>query len=99
MFILYAYDVSAKRTQKFKKTIGKFLGHRQNSFFYGHLSPAELLKLRAEISSLMIPGDRVVEVSAENSHNVSIEEWKKAEGTGPAAKKEDDLHKRKFEVL
>jgi CRISPR-associated protein Cas2 len=73
MFVMVTYDVAAKRTEKFRKLLSKYLGHEQFSIFYGDLAPSVLEKLRRELNKLVIDGDRVLEFIAENRHNIDIE--------------------------
>ncbi len=40
MYVLMTYDVNAKRTEKFKKLLRKYLEHIQHSVFSGDLSEA-----------------------------------------------------------
>ncbi len=59
MYMLITYDVEAKRTEKFKKLLRKYLIHEQYSVFSGDITEAKAIELRRELSRLMIPGDRV----------------------------------------
>ena len=72
MFVLIAYDVEARRTSKMRKALSPFLGHEQNSVFFGDISESGLAKLRAAISRVSKPGDRILEISAANRHNVRV---------------------------
>ncbi|OZI12948.1 CRISPR-associated endonuclease Cas2 [Bacillaceae bacterium SAS-127] len=47
------YDVNEKRVQKVFKICKKYLTHYQNSVFRGHITPANILKLRKEIEDII----------------------------------------------
>ena len=94
------YDVEASRTQKFKKLLHKYLEHTQYSVFSGDITEAKAIELRRKLSQLMIPGDQVTEVSAENRHNINVVHMSKDEsGKGEAERRESRRHKSDFEVL
>ena len=94
------YDVEARRTEKFKKLLRKYLEHIQYSVFSGDLSEAKLIELRREISRLLKPNERVTEVSAANRKNVKVSHYTKSEsGKGEARCIEDTSHSSDFHVL
>lgn len=100
MFMVITYDVEAKRTEKFKKLLRKYLNHDQYSVFSGDVTEAKAIELRREISRLMIPGDRVTEITAANRHNVEVVHLVKNDsGKGEAQREVVDVHKRDFSVL
>lgn len=100
MFMLMTYDVEARRTEKFKKLLRRYLNHEQYSVFTGDISEANAIRLRREISKMMIPGDRVTEVTAANRHNVEIMHFaKNGSGKGEAQRQPVDDHRRDFKVL
>ncbi len=100
MFILLTYDVEAKRTNKFRKLLSKYLGHEQFSVFFGELPESGVEKLRLELRALMIGNDRVLEIVSENRHNVSIFSWTKdGRDGGIPARIADDRHKRDSIVI
>lgn len=72
MFVLLCYDVPADRTNKYKKLFRRFLHHHQNSVFMGDLPESKHIKLRQEIARLHQEGDEVLELVAENRHNVKL---------------------------
>ena len=72
MFVLVAYDVESRRTSKLRKVLSPYLGHEQNSVFFGDITESGLKKLRAAIAKVAEPGDSILEISAENRHNVRI---------------------------
>ena len=70
MFVLITYDVQAKRTEIYKRFLLKFLTHEQNSVFAGDLTESEYRKLKAGLSKISCPGDRVLQFRAKNRHNI-----------------------------
>ena len=100
MYVLMTYDVQAKRTEKFKKLMRKYLIHIQNSVFSGDLPESKLIELQRQISQLLLPGENVTEVSAANRHNVNVTHYLKHEsGKGEASKIVDNSHAMDFGVL
>lgn len=100
MFMLMTYDVEARRTVKFKKLLSRYLVHEQFSVFTGDITEANAIKLRRELSRLMIPGDKVTEITTANRHNVEVVHLAKNDtGKGEIQRKKDDDHKRDFIVL
>ncbi len=100
MYVLMTYDVQAKRTEKFKKLLRKYLEHIQYSVFSGDLSEAKLIELRRTISRLILPGERVTEITAANRKNVNVVHFvKKESGKGEAKRVEDNSHSTDFKVL
>lgn len=100
MFMLMTYDVEAKRTNKFKKLLRRYLNHEQYSVFTGDITEAQAIQLRRELSQLMIPGDRLTEVCAANRQNVEVNQLSKSEaGKGEIKRKPMEEHRRDFTVL
>ncbi|UJS22917.1 CRISPR-associated endonuclease Cas2 [Thiothrix winogradskyi] len=100
MFMLMTYDVEAKRTEKFKKLLRRYLNHEQYSVFTGDITDAQAIKLRRELSKLMIPGDRVTQISAANRQNVEVNHLSKnSSGKGELKQTPVDDHRRDFTVL
>lgn len=100
MFMLMTYDVEAKRTEKFKKLLRRYLNHDQYSVFTGDITDAQAIKLRRELSKLMIPGDRVTQISAANRQNVEVNHLSKnSSGKGELKQTPVDDHRRDFTVL
>jgi len=100
MYMLMTYDVEAKRTDKFKKLLRRYLNHTQYSVFSGDLTEAQAIKLRSELSRLMIAGDRVMEITTKNRHNVDVVHLTKDEsGKGKVNRKASTTHCSDFEVL
>lgn len=100
MYMLMTYDVAAKRTERFKKLLRCYLEHTQYSVFSGDITDAQAIKLRSELSQLMIPGDRVMEITSANRHNVSVVQLTKNESDkGKVKRQASRSHKSDFEVL
>ncbi len=100
MYMLMTYDVQAKRTERFKKLLRRYLEHTQYSVFSGDITEAQAIKLRSELSRLMIVGDRLVEITSANRHNVNVVHLEKNEsGKGKVKRQESRRHKSDFEVL
>ena len=98
MYMLMTYDVNAKRTDQFKKLLRRYLTHTQYSVFSGDLTEAQAIKLRSEVSRLMIPGDKVLEITTANRHNMNIVHLtKNASAKGKVKRQESTGHK--LEVL
>lgn len=53
MFVIFTYDVNAKRDGKMMKTCRKYLTHVQNSVFEGMLSPSKLKRLKSETARII----------------------------------------------
>ncbi|SEH07173.1 CRISPR-associated endonuclease Cas2 [Candidatus Venteria ishoeyi] len=100
MYMLMTYDVEASRTQKFKKLLHQYLEHTQYSVFSGDITEAKAIELRRKLSQLMIPGDRLTEISAENRQNINVINMSKDDsGKGEVKREESRSHKSDFEVL
>jgi CRISPR-associated protein Cas2 len=100
MYMLMSYDVEAKRTEKFKKLLRRYLTHTQYSVFSGDITEAQAIKLHRDLSQLMIPGDRVMAISTQNRHNVNVVHLvKDKSGKGQIKQQTSRSHKSDFEVL
>lgn len=100
MYMLMTYDVEARRTEKFKKLLRRYLVHEQFSVFSGDITQANAIKLRRELSQLIIPGDRVTEVTAANRQNIDVVHFFKDEpGKGEMKCQIINEHKVDFSVL
>jgi CRISPR-associated protein Cas2 len=100
MFMLVTYDVEAKRTNKFKKLLRRYLNHDQFSVFSGDITEAQAIKLHRELSQLMIPEDRVTEISCANRQNIEVYHLSKHEsGKGELTRTPLNDHRRDFAVL
>lgn len=47
------YDIGEARVQKIFKVCKKYLKHHQKSIFRGHITPANLIELKAELAKLI----------------------------------------------
>lgn len=100
MYMLMTYDVEASRTGKFRKLLRRYLNHDQYSVFSGDITEAKAIMLQRELSRLMIPGDRVTEVTAANRHNIEVIHLVKDEsGKGEVRREAVDDHRQDFSVL
>jgi CRISPR-associated protein Cas2 len=100
MFMVVTYDVEARRTNKFKKLLRRYLNHEQYSVFTGDITDAQAISLQRELSQLMIPGDRVTEIRAANRQNIEVCHLAKNEtGKGELKRTPLDDHRRDFTVL
>jgi CRISPR-associated protein Cas2 len=100
MFMLVTYDVEATRTTLFRKLLRRYLNHEQYSVFTGDITEANAVRLRRELSVLMIPEDRITEITAANRHNVNVVHLIKHDsGKGELRREEDCRHRSDFDVL
>lgn len=100
MYVLMTYDVEAKRTEKFKKLLRRYLEHIQYSVFSGDLSEAKLMALRKAVGLLLLPGELVTEVVAANRNNVCVANFVRNEsGRGEAKRFEANSHVSDFKVI
>jgi CRISPR-associated protein Cas2 len=81
MHVIIAYDVEAKRTEKFKKICQNYLVKIQNSVFEGDINESQLMRLRdsleretkeGETVRIWVPS-KIIETIQIGRHN-SIEE-------------------------
>ena len=82
MYVLVTYDVKANRTERFRKTLSRYLLHEQNSEFAGNMTASQLKRLRRDLSRIAEEGDRLFEVVAENRNNVSVSLLSKSQENG-----------------
>ncbi|MBK1699806.1 CRISPR-associated endonuclease Cas2 [Thiococcus pfennigii] len=100
MFMLVTYDVPAKRTGLFRKVLRRYLNHEQFSVFTGDITEADAVRLRRDLSEMMIPDDRLTEITAVNRRNVRVTHLVKTDsGKGEPARLDDDRHKSDYCVL
>ena len=98
--MLVTYDVEATRTTLFRKLLRRYLNHEQYSVFTGDITEANAIRLRRELSALMIAEDRITEITAANRHNVSVVHLVRDEsGKGQIRRDEDSRHRSDFDVL
>ena len=98
MYMVAMYDVKANRTEKFKKLLRRYLVHTQYSVFCGDITEGQAVRLRRELSRLMIPGDRFTEIFAANRRNIEVRHLEKS-AKGEVARVVNEDHKRDFKVL
>ena len=72
MFVLVAYDVSAGRTEKFRKLLSRYLVHEQNSVFCGLLGRPGFRELETGLKAAMTKGDRILILFCENRLNMNV---------------------------
>ena len=99
MFILITYDVAAERTPKFHKILSQYLTWFQNSVFSGDLPESQQKKLHASLSKIMTPEDRLIQITAENRHNVEIMAISKNSGNGALEFTSDTTHTSDSKVI
>lgn len=100
MFMLLTYDVDASRTGIFRKILRRYLNHEQYSVFTGDITEASAIRLRRELSEVMIAEDRLTEITAANRKNVQIVHLIKTDsGKGEIARRSDTRHQTDFTVL
>ncbi len=100
MYMVVMYDVAPKRTTKFLKLLRRYLQHTQYSVLSGDITEAQAETLRGELSRLMIPGDKVVEITTPNRHNIHVHHLIKDEsGKGPVKRVEHTEHKQDYVVF
>lgn len=98
--MLMTYDVEASRTSIFRKLLRRYLNHEQYSVFTGDITEANAIRLRRELSEVMIPEDRLTEITAENRRNVNVVHLiKDPSGKGEVRREDDDRHRSDFDVL
>lgn len=98
--MLVTYDVEAKRTALFRKLLRRYLNHEQYSVFTGDITEANAVRLRRELSQVMIADDRLTEITAANRRNVRVTHLVKSEsGKGEIARLDDDRHRCDYTVL
>lgn len=93
MYVLLTYDVDARRTERFRKVLARYLVHEQNSVFGGDMTEATLLKLHRDLARIAVESDRIFEVRAENRHNVSVSLLRKAPGNGTLERVNHEHHR------
>ena len=73
MYIILCYDVRSERTGKMLKTARKYLYSTQRSVLEGHLTAAQLSRLKEEISRIIDPQEDSVRIfMAESSERIDI---------------------------
>ena len=82
MFVVVTYDVAARRTEIFRKLLGRYLTHEQNSVFAGKLTESSWRKLKSDISKCAVPEDRILVFRAKNRRNMDAAVLSKSPGNG-----------------
>lgn len=98
MFVLLTYDVNADRCNKMRRLIKKYLGHEQNSVFYGELTEGNYIKLKKDIDHILQKNDHILAIVAANRNNVIVEKFIKHDNN-IITTKEDTRHKDDFLIL
>lgn len=75
MFVLIAYDVAERRTEKYRKLLSRYLMNAQFSVFLGDLTDVKYDALKRDLKRLMHEQDRVLVVSTLNRRNIAVEHW------------------------
>ncbi|MEA4964050.1 CRISPR-associated endonuclease Cas2 [Lutispora sp.] len=74
MFIILVYDIGEKRVSKILKTCRKYLYWVQNSVFEGEITPANLVKLKTELSKkINVEEDSVIIYSFRTTKYSAVE--------------------------
>lgn len=99
MFVLVTYDVEARRTNLYRKVLGKFLGHEQNSVFFGDMTDAQHKRMRSSIQKISRLGDRLIEFVVQNRHNVTVKQLVKETENGTVSEALVTRHTMNAEVI
>lgn len=99
MFMLVTYDVKAHRTQYFHKILSQYLTWFQNSVFTGDISESQLKRLHFKLAKIMEPSDRVIQICAENRHNVDVHILSKNAQNGALEFAADTSHSMNSKVI
>ena len=82
MYIILCYDVRSERNDKILKTARKYLHSTQRSVLEGHLTAAQILRLKEELSRMIDPQEDSVRIfMAESSERFEISQIGKTAGT------------------
>ena len=99
VYVLIAYDVEARRTERFRKLLARYLVHEQFSVFGGDLTESQLRTLEHELGKMLKSGDRILQISSANRHNVSVRILKKSTGNESMIKEPHDHHKTDTSII
>jgi len=81
MYIILCYDVRSERNGKMLKTARKYLYSTQKSVLEGHLTAAQISRLKEEISRIIDPQEDSVRIFAlDSSNRVEINQIGKTAG-------------------
>lgn len=70
MYVVLCYDVRAERTGRMLKTARKYLCPAQRSVLEGHITGAELKRLKDEIARMIVPDEDAVRIYAVDSEQL-----------------------------
>ena len=99
MYVLITYDVSANRTERFRRILSKYLVHEQNSVFAGDLKMSEIKRLHCELSKVAMADDRIMEVISANRHNIAVSILRKNEANGVLAAEDYSHHLHDADIV
>lgn len=70
MYTILCYDVQSKRTGRVLKIARKYLYSTQRSLLEGHLTSAQLERLKRELVQILVPDEDFVRIFTVNSSSV-----------------------------
>lgn len=73
MFLFVAYDVPAKRTEKYRKLLSRYLPQLQNSVFAGDITEKANGKMNLDIKALYEESDHLIFIKTANRRNIHVE--------------------------
>lgn len=73
MFLIIAYDVPAKRTEKYRKLLSRYLPQIQYSVFAGDITETAYRKFQREIKKLYENTDHLVFIQTANRRNIHMQ--------------------------
>ena len=79
MYVIACYDVPAKRTEKYRKLLARYLIGIQESVFGGDLTETQFRALQKATKRLYREDDIITWITTENKRNIGIEHWKDGE--------------------
>lgn len=75
MFVVIAYDVAARRTEKYRKLCSRYLMGAQFSVFLGDVTEVKYRQLSKDLHHLLQEQDWVLVVSTSNRRNIQVSHW------------------------
>lgn len=79
MYVIACYDVPAKRTEKYRKLLARYLIQLQESVFAGDLTEVGFRDVQRAARRLYREDDDLVWITTENRRNVTVVQWRKGE--------------------